>query len=157
MDAINEIIRHNSWATAHLVEHVQSMPPETLDLSAPGTFGPIGPTLAHILSAERAYMTRLKGGTPVPRPRDSKVDMAELADQARSLGEEWEHLLQAGINADLEVQTRQGPQMAGTLLVQVVNHATEHRAHVCTVLGTHGIEPPALDAFTYRAAVREGL
>jgi len=68
-----------------------------------------------------------------------------------------EHLLQAGINADLEVQTRQGPQMAGTLLVQVVNHATEHRAHVCTVLGAHGMQTPPLDPFSYRAAVREGL
>jgi uncharacterized damage-inducible protein DinB len=35
-----------------------------------------------------------------------------------------------------------------------VNHAAEHRAHICTVLGAHGMQPPALDPFAYGAAVR---
>jgi len=152
MDAIDDVIRHNSWATAQLIEHFRSMPPPTLDLSAPGTFGTIGATLAHIVGAERAYMARLKGETPAAGERTQ--DLARLAEQARSIGEELEHLLQGGIDPDLEVQTKLGPQTAGIVLAQIVNHATEHRAHVCTVLGAHGLQPPALDAFTYRAAVR---
>lgn len=32
------------------------------------------------------------------------------------------------------------------LLTQVLSHASEHRAQVATVLGAHGITPPALDA-----------
>ena len=152
MNAIHDFIRHNSWATAQLIEHVQSMPPATLDLSAPGTFGTIGATLAHLIGAEGAYLARLKGETPTAGERTQ--DLARLAEQARSLGEEFEHLLQAGMNPDLEVQTKLGPQTAGIVLAQIVNHATEHRAHICTVLGAHGLQPPALDAFAYRAAVR---
>ncbi len=152
MDAIGDVIRHNSWATAQLIEHVQSMPPATLDLSAPGTFGTIGATLAHIVGAERAYLARLKGETPTAVERTQ--DLARLAEQARSIGEELEHLLQGGIDPDLEVQTKLGQQTAGIVLAQIVNHATEHRAHICTVLGAHGRQPPALDAFAYRAAVR---
>ena len=152
MDAIDAVIRHNSWATAQLIEHFRSMPPATLDLSAPGTFGTIGATLAHIVGAERAYLARLKGETPTARERTQ--DLARLAEQAKSVGEELEHLLQGGIDPDLEVQTKLGPQTAGIVLAQIVNHATEHRAHICTVLGAHGMQPPALDAFTYRAAVR---
>jgi uncharacterized damage-inducible protein DinB len=155
MDAINDIIRHNSWATSRLIAHIRSMPPATLDLSAPGTYGPIGATLAHLLRAERAYLAHVKGERPTPEQRDPHVDLAQLADQARSLGEQWEHLVQVGINSDLEAQTMHGVQTAGTLLAQVVNHATEHRAHVCTVLGAHGLQPPALDAFSHRAAVHE--
>jgi uncharacterized damage-inducible protein DinB len=152
MNAIDDVVQHNSWATARLIEHIRSLPPATLDLSAPGTFGTIGATLAHIVGAERAYLARLNGETPAPG--QGTQDLAQLADQARSLGEEFEHLLQAGINPDLEVQTKLGPQPAGILLAQIVNHATEHRAHVCTVLGAHGMQPPALDAFAYRASVR---
>ena len=154
MDAVNELIRHNSWATSRLVEHLRSLPPASLELEAPGTYGQIGATLAHILMAERAYLARLKGETPERGQRT--LDLAQLADQARSLGEEWEHLLQAGIDPNVEVQTMHGVQRAGTLLAQVVSHAAEHRAHVCTVLGASGLEPPALDAFAYRAAVRVG-
>ncbi len=152
MNAIHDFIRHNSWATAQLIEHFRSMPPATLDLSAPGTFGTIGATLAHIVGAERAYLARLKGETPTAGERTQ--DLARLAEQARLIGEELEHLLQGGIDPNLEVQTKLGPQPAGIVLAQIVNHATEHRAHVCTVLGAHGMQPPALDAFVYRAAVR---
>jgi uncharacterized damage-inducible protein DinB len=152
MDAIDDVIRHNCWATAQLIEHLRSMPPATLDLSAPGTFGTIGATLAHIVGAERAYLARLKGETPTAGERTQ--DLERLAEQAKSIGEELEHLLQGGIDPDLEVQTKLGPQTAGILLAQIVNHATEHRGHICTVLGAHGMQPPALDAFTYRAAVR---
>jgi len=152
MNAIDDVVHHNSWATARLIEHIRSLPPATLELSAPGTFGTIGATLAHILGAERAYLARLRGETPTPG--QGTQDLAQLADEARTLGEEFEHLLQAGITPDLEVETKLGPQTAGTLLAQIVNHAAEHRAHVCTVLGAHGMQPPALDAFAYRAAVR---
>jgi uncharacterized damage-inducible protein DinB len=155
MDAINNIIRHNSWATSRLIDHIRSMPPATLDLSAPGTYGSIGATLAHLLRAERAYLAHVKGERPTAEQRDPHIDLAQLADQARSLGEQWEHLVRVAINPDLEAQTMHGVQTTGALLAQVVNHATEHRAHVCTVLGAHGLEPPALDAFSHRAAARE--
>lgn len=151
MDALDEVIRHNTWATAQLIEHIRSLPLATLDLSAAGTFGTIGATLAHILGAEQAYVARLKGETPAAGQRPQDLD--QLGDQARSTGEELRHLLQVGIDPEREVQTKLGPQTAATLLAQIVNHATEHRAHVCTVLGAHSMQPPALDAFAYRAAV----
>jgi uncharacterized damage-inducible protein DinB len=152
MDAIDDVIRHNSWATARLIEHLRLMPAATLDLSAPGTFGTIGATLAHIVGAEQAYLNRLKSETP--RPGERTQDLARLAEQARSIGEELERVLQGGIDPDREVHTKLGPQPAGIVLAQIVNHATEHRAHICTVLGAHGMQPPALDAFAYRAAER---
>ena len=107
--------------------------------------------MANILGAEQAYVARLKGETPAgQRPQD----LDQLAEQARSTGEELKRLLQVGIDPEREVQTKLGPQTAGTLLAQIVNHATEHRAHVCTVLGAHGMQPPTLDAFAYRAFLR---
>lgn len=33
--------------------------------------------------------------------------------------------------------------------LQALNHATEHRAHVVTILSQHSIVPPALDGWQY--------
>ena len=33
--------------------------------------------------------------------------------------------------------------------LQAINHATEHRAHVATILSQHGVAPPELDGWTY--------
>src|SRR5260370_40441453 len=120
MDAINDVIRHNSWATAQLIEHFRSLPPTTLDLSAPGTFGTIGATLVHLVGAERAYLARLKGETPTAGERTQ--DLARLGEEARSGGEELWHLLQGGIDPDLEGQTKISPQTSGILRAHIVNH-----------------------------------
>ena len=38
---------------------------------------------------------------------------------------------------------------ASTILIQAINHATEHRAHVATILSQHGVAPPQLNGWTY--------
>src|SRR5260370_30755340 len=134
------------------------MPPATLELTAPGTYGPIGATLVPLLAAERASVARLEGTTPEAGPRDSsRVDLGQLADQARRLGEDWERALGRGISSDAEIETIRGVQTAGMLVAQAVNHATDHRAHICKVLGAHRTQPPPLDPFAYGAAVRAPL
>ncbi len=152
MDLVREIIRHNSWATSRLIEHLQSLPLGTLGLTAEGTFGPIGATLAHVIRAEGAYVSHLRGETPHPRPL--AADLVDIGAEARRLAQEWEHLLEAGIDPAAEVRTIRGTQTAGTVLAQAINHGAEHRAHVCTVLGAHDLQPPALDAFAYSEAIR---
>src|SRR5258708_3444319 len=47
-----------------------------------------------------------------------------------------------------------GHRRPAAVLAQAINHGAEHRAHVCTVLGAHDLQPPALDAFAYCEAVR---
>ena len=42
------------------------------------------------------------------------------------------------------------------LLVQAINHATEHRAQVAAILTQQGIEPPSLDGWTYHEARSNG-
>ena len=38
---------------------------------------------------------------------------------------------------------------ASLLLLQAVNHGTEHRSQIATVLTQLGIEPPEMDGWTY--------
>jgi hypothetical protein len=47
---------------------------------------------------------------------------------------------------------------AGVFLAQALHHGNEHRAHVCTILGTLGIEPPDVSVWGYaQGAGREVL
>jgi hypothetical protein len=41
---------------------------------------------------------------------------------------------------------------AGVFVTQAWHHANEHRAHICTILGALGIEPPELSAWEYSGA-----
>lgn len=34
-------------------------------------------------------------------------------------------------------------------LAQTINHATEHRSHIRTILSSHGITPPEIDGWLW--------
>ncbi len=42
------------------------------------------------------------------------------------------------------------------ILIQAINHATEHRAHVVSILSQNGIPTPDLDGWTYGEAMGLG-
>jgi uncharacterized damage-inducible protein DinB len=45
---------------------------------------------------------------------------------------------------------------AAVFLIQAINHATEHRAHVVSILTQNGIDVPSLDGWTYGEAMGLG-
>ena len=49
-------MRHDVWATAQLLERCSSLTPEQLQLTAPGTYGSIQKTFAHIVRANEGYL-----------------------------------------------------------------------------------------------------
>jgi uncharacterized damage-inducible protein DinB len=38
-------------------------------------------------------------------------------------------------------------------MLQAINHATEHRTHIATILTQQGVEPPVLDGWHYNEEV----
>ena len=52
--------------------------------------------------------------------------------------------------ADGEIERDPGEMIpASVILVQAINHATEHRTHATTILTQLGIDPPAIDGWTH--------
>jgi uncharacterized damage-inducible protein DinB len=51
----------------------------------------------------------------------------------------------------IRIEHEEGPAdvPAFVILLQVINHATEHRIHVATILTQLGHEPPDLDLWQY--------
>ena len=49
----------------------------------------------------------------------------------------------------LDHQGRTYPLPASTLYAQAINHATEHRSHIATILTQQGIEPPDFSGWAW--------
>lgn len=153
-----EALRFNKWANLQLLDVCGSLKPSVLRLTAPGTYGSVAETWLHLIGAERRYVWRLGG----ERGRFSQPrrfpGIEKLRAQAAASGD-------ALIESARRARRREsviGSRRRGTfkvdksiVLVQAIHHGNEHRAHINTVLGSHGVVLPELDAWAYGLAMRK--
>ena len=154
MSTLTEMFRHNLWANQGILDACHELTEAQLGTGAEGTYGAISDTLVHLLAAEQRYVLLLTGRSPEPALRESDrwPGFASLAAAAEWSGQA---LIEVATNdpfGGILSGTRGG--QAYTLrafipLLQAINHATEHRAHVMTVLTQLGLTPPDLSAWRY--------
>ena len=153
MDTLTVLFRHILWANLRILERCAGLTSEQLGATVVGTFGSIGDTLRHIVVAEQSYFSRISTGQPHRRPKDAPpLTMAEMAESVRTTGSgliEWAPKVQADdtVQVDWEGTPRDVPKTI--LLTQVINHATEHRAQIMTIMTQLGVQPPDLDSWSY--------
>lgn len=155
MDVLVEIFRHNAMMNRRLLDACRRLAPEQLEATAVGTYGTIGATLVHLANSQEGYAARL---LDVPRPERLPEDPFPGFDAvAQRLAHGDGQLEQAAAKpgTDRRVQVS-GDDPPGTwwmavplFLLQAVNHSTEHRSQVATILTQLGIEPPNMDGWTY--------
>ena len=152
-DTLTNIFRHNLWANLRLINKCGSLNSEQMAASLPGTFGSIQDTLEHIVRAERSYFSRLSTGQPYYHPKDAKpMTIPELLEAARETGEgllEWAGKVKAEDTVLLEWEGSPREVPKTTILTQVINHATEHRAQIMVIMTQLGVEPPDVSSWTY--------
>ncbi len=152
-DTLTTLFSHNLWANLRLLERCAALSSEQLNASISGAYGSIHDTLQHIVTSEQSYFSRISTGQRYDRPEDAPpLTLAEMVESARTTGSgliEWAPKVQAGdtVQLDWEGTPRDVPKTI--ILTQVINHATEHRAQVMTILTQLGIQPPELDSWTY--------
>jgi uncharacterized damage-inducible protein DinB len=150
---LTALFRHNAWANLKLLEFCEGLSDEQLDATAIGTYGSIRDTLLHIVGAEVSYVHRVNGKLPAaPPPKDQFPGFEVLKDSARWAGEE---LLQLALSARADTIVRQDPprlniqyKLTG-LMVQAINHSTEHRTQVSTIITQLRLEPPEMTGWQY--------
>jgi uncharacterized damage-inducible protein DinB len=151
---LTALFGHNTWANRTLLEFCAGLSAEQLDATAVGGFGSIRATLVHIAYSEVDYVNLATEKWPaVVPPSDRFVGFAVLQDAVRWAGAELLQLaLAARADTIVRVMRPQEPifeyPLAG-LLVQVLNHSTEHRTQISAILTQLGIAPPALSGWTY--------
>jgi len=158
MDSILvELFKHNTWANLRLIDACAGLAGEHLDAAVPGTFGCIRDTLTHLVAAQGRYLSLLTGepqANPLRRG-DGFSGFADLRERALRTSEELAAVAaraEPGRMVLVDWQGQQEPVNSSTLLIQAINHATEHRAHVATIMGSRGIEPPEMDGWAYGEA-----
>lgn len=155
--ALTEMFRHNLWANLGLLDACDGVGDSVLDATTPGNYGRARDTLLHLCASEERYVFRLTAEEQ-KRPLSEEnpfPGLAELRKRATASGE-----------ALITIATRFRPRIikgiyrgqrmaipAVIFMIQAINHATEHRAHVMTILTQQGVQPPDLDAWHY-AGVR---
>ena len=162
-------IRHDVWATEKLIAHCRSLTDAQLELITKGTYGNVRRTLEHIVAADTRYLARL--GIVVldtPFREDHDVSLDEIAAMLERVKRGVERLF-AGREFDpdralvdtLSQRPPGAPQLeleAWMMPAQFVHHGSDHRAHIGTILGAHGLDAPELDVWAYGreiGAIRE--
>ncbi len=160
-DAVLRSTRHEVWADLALLRFCEKLAPEQLRWTVPGTYGAIHNTLQHIVRAQRGYLWRLTGeedpAKDLPRDTERLVPIGELIPQEERVGERIEALLAKPFDPTRVVPTADGTATAGIVLAQLIHHGSDHRAHVGTILGANGVEPPDLDVWSYAQEIGEEI
>jgi uncharacterized damage-inducible protein DinB len=152
--ALVALFRHNLWANLRLLDACTALNEQQLAATTAGTFGDIYTTLKHIVHAEQSYLSRLTGRqSETPLPQEDNPNVTALREHARYFGEGLITVAAGAAPSDtfqVEWDDGQFREIPGSLLLtQVINHATEHRAQVMTILTQQGIEPPDLSGWAY--------
>jgi uncharacterized damage-inducible protein DinB len=155
MDLVVEFFRHNAMMNRRLIEVCRQLSPEQLGGTAVGTYGSIGGTLVHIANAQEGYAARFLGTErPERLPEDPFPGFDTLAERfARGDAQLEGAAREAGRDHDVQVTGDDPPgtwrMPASLILLQAVNHGTEHRSQVSTILTQLGVDPPEMDGWNY--------
>ena len=157
MQAIEALFHQNLWANLKLLEACEGLDDAVLDATVPGTFGSIRDTLIHVVRAEAGYFRRLTGEEFDRSGWGEVPTLEQLKAAVRWTGEGL--LREAARVQPSDTQSVQwdGETVefpASILLVQAINHATEHRAHIATILTQQGVTPPEIDGWSYMWAMK---
>lgn len=151
-----KLLEHNNWANQQIIQACTKLTDEQLDTEPKSaTAGSIRHTLSHLVAAQHGYLSLLT--LPVEARQRITPAIGEMQNAASASGEGLLALARAipsqGMQARL--QTRDGYLVEPwVVLVQVINHATEHREQIKSMLTALGVTPPSIDGWDYGEATQ---
>jgi uncharacterized damage-inducible protein DinB len=148
-----ELYRYNHWANAQLLAACQQLTADQLAAAAPGAYGTINDTLAHIIRAEALNVGRLTGNRPQPafrwEDRPTLADLSAFADQvAGALLDALQRVAPTHIVHE-EEDGKTFDYQARMLFMQIIIHGVEHRTNITTILSGLGLSAPEVDGWGY--------
>jgi uncharacterized damage-inducible protein DinB len=155
-EPLADLFRHHLWANLRLLDSCENLSDAQLEATTPGTFGSIRATLTHLAGADESYLARLTGERPADAIRAGEV--LGLADLHAHLRRSGEGLIEAAqrVSTIGRIRVAWGGNVwqvpPGVILTQAINHATEHRTQITTIITQQGVEPPDVDGWAYVVA-----
>ena len=148
------LIEHNNWANRQVVRACAALGDDQLDArpQSPKHWS-IRENLVHLVTWQWEYLSLL---TQKPAPKgQTDPSFAELEESADSSGKELLALARAedGTPFEGQVRTSDGYRVERwVVMVQVVNHATEHRKQIAHLMRALELEPPWQDGWAFGEA-----
>ena len=146
-----KLFEHNNWANQKIIEACSALSDEQLDAEPQSvTKGSIRQTLSHLVSSQHGYLSLLT--LPVDARRRISPAFAELQESMRISGEGLLALVrgESGNDLNTRLQTTDGFYVEPwVVMVQIINHATEHREQIKSMLSALGVTPPNLDGWDF--------
>lgn len=147
---LTKIFEHNNWANQRIIEACSALIDEQLDMKPHSvTKGNIRETLIHLAASQRGYLALLT--RPLEARPISPISFAELEESIRTSGEGLLALAEHSQTIlESRLRTRDGFIVEPwVVMLQVINHATEHREQIKSMLSFLGITPPDIDGWDY--------
>ena len=148
-----KLFEHNNWANEKMIQACSALSDEQLNAEPQSaTQGSIRSTLSHLVSAQRGYLALLT--VPVDERPTAPLTYGELQESARISGEGLLALVRDEPDFPKDrLQTRDKYYVEPwVVMVQIINHATEHREQINSMMSALGLTPPDLDGWSYGEA-----
>ncbi len=151
-----DLLLYTLWADRRMLAAVEAVRPEDLTRDTGSSFPSLLATFAHVLGAQRMWLSRFAGRSleRVPGIADFP-GFAALAAGFAETAAETEFFLAAvtdeQLKADIRYANTRGEAFALPLwqpVMQLVNHSTYHRGQLTTMLRQMGYAAPQTD-FVY--------
>jgi uncharacterized damage-inducible protein DinB len=146
-----KLFEHNNWANDQIIQACSALSDEQLDAEPrSATKGSIRLILSHLVASQQGYLALLT--LPVEARLHAPPAFAELQQAASISGEGLLALARDESSKWLKtrLQTTDGYFVEPwVVILQVINHATEHREQICSMLSALGVAPPDLDGWAY--------
>ncbi len=150
------LFEHNNWANQKIMEVCSALTDDQLDAPPQSaTEGSIRSTLTHLVSAQHGYLRLLT--IPLEERKDRvTLQFDELQESLKSSGERLLELARDESKLPTtRLRTRDDYRVEPwVVMIQIINHATEHREQIKSMLTALGIEPPSIDGWDYGDAMK---
>jgi len=149
---LERLLGHMAWANRLTIEHLQTLPEESLKSFATNPKWHVGEIIHHIVEAGDFYVYRIRGefakvaGEKITEP-EKISDLELLKLQVATIDAA---LMECVKLEDIQVEFENSrkekvKRWRSTILSQAVHHATEHRAQIASALEAKGFTPVDLD------------
>ena len=152
--ALDRLLAHMAWANQKTIEHLQTLPEDSLKAFATNPEWFVGEIVYHIVDSADHYAFRISGIPALTQPGDPCIveikviaDLARLKEQAAKVDAMLLEYVKLE-DIQLEFVNAEGDQVKrwrSTILSQAIHHATEHRAQIASALEAKGFTPVNLD------------
>lgn len=149
-----QLFDYNGWANNKVIEHLKTLPAETLFKEIDLGFKSIAEVIGHLISVDKVWFARILEAGPSPIEVKPFADIEEASIRMYDLHSQIRNYLLSIDDFDkkLTYTNKMGQQLRNSvteIIGQVVNHGTYHRGNITTMLRFLGYKGVQTDYIAY--------